>query len=358
MLLRMRRMLVVALVASAGVLMSGPPAGACAAVAVQLEDAIDPSHDVGARAVGVVERRTVEAAPYLGVSGPRSISAVVRSWGQLPADMSPRVDESNCGVSPLPRNTVTYFVVFDDGATKRVYPGESGGSQSLSDTIESAIVDRFGEPAVHHVGLGTTARVVAALWLVPLVVAIAVLAGAALVDRRRGGTSSPRSDLAVITLGVAAVLGVALSFPDPGWATVRFVAGYLALAGLSLWAASRGTVTTVVLIVGTVLFAAGSGTLGSRAHAAATSAFGIALLVEGLAVHSTAPDRGVLRFGHLAVVVGAALVAGSIWVRGTLGGDNGTITLAVVAAVAAAVLWSWHVEARHTIPAARMHQPE
>jgi len=144
---------------------------------------------------------------------------------------------------------------------------------------------------------------------------------------------------------VAVVFGVALSFPDPGRATARFVAGFLALAVLALWAGTPGGTTTITLLAGTVLFALGSGTLAGRAYAAAAAALGIALLVEGLAVHATAPSRPLLRVRHLGVIAGAALVAGSIWLRGTRGGEGPIAALVVIAAVAAAA-WSWQVEHR------------
>ena len=252
-------------------------------------------------------------------------------------------------MSPLQKGTATYFVVLDDGSTMRVYPTESGDSQDLGSDVEGMIVARFGQPLMHGVGFATNARIVARLWVLPLIVPLVALVAAAVVDRRRGDRRSLRPVAAAAAVVVGVVLGVALSFPDPGRATVRFVAGYLALAALALWAGTRGAATTIVLVAGTLLFGLGSGTLVGRAYAAATTALGIALLVEGVAIHATAPERFVLRVGHVSVVAGAALVAGSIWVRGTLGGD-GPIAISVALAVIAAVLWSWRMERARARP--------
>lgn len=346
MLLGMWRTMMVAVAAAVVVVSLGAGAGACLFDAVELEDAIDPSHERGSRTVGIIERRTVEAAPYLGLSGPRSMSAIARSWGQLPDDTTPRIDRGGCGLIPLPKDTKTYFAVLDDGSMLRVYIDGPTKPQLPRADVERIIEDRFGLPEIHNVGLITGAWIVARLWLLPLLVPLLALVAAAVVDRRRGHERSMRPLLAVAAVAVAVVLGVALSFPDPGWATARFVAGFLGLAALALWLGKRGDVTTVVLVMGTVLFGVGSGTLVGRTYAAATAALGIALLIEGLAIHATASLRPMLRIGHISVIGGAALIAGSIWLRGTQGGENSTITVIVVLAVAVAAVWSWQIEHR------------
>jgi hypothetical protein len=118
----MWRTLMVVLVVAVVVVLPGATAGACLFDMVRLEDALDPSYEGDTRAgvVGVVERRTIEAAPYLGLSAPRSISAIERSWGQLPADTAPKVDRGGCGPTRCSKDTRTFFVVHEDGSTKRV----------------------------------------------------------------------------------------------------------------------------------------------------------------------------------------------------------------------------------------------
>lgn len=314
----------------------------------RVESVLDPSDpNFGSRAIGIVEYETIASAPYLGVTAQRSMAARSVSWGDPPSD-SLRMDEGTCGDIRRDVGSRTLFVVLDDGTHVQLSGGGRAGSDAATLT---AFEYRFGPPVQHDLGLGLRAAAFARLWIVPLSVPAALLAIAAVADLRERRRRYFQTTPAVVSLTAGLVFGVLLSLPDPGWSSLRLVAGFWALSVIAMLAARFGPVSAIALVSGTALYGIGTAPFTGVRDAKAVVAFGVALLVVGASIQSTAPTKAASRVGHVAAVAGAAMISGASWAWGSLGGGNGPIFFAGAFAAVAAAVWGWYIERSH-FPAA------